>query len=250
MCCFSGVVEWVADTNIFARPSRNGSQFLVYSMDMQAKEELAMVLPLPVPKNSGERAVRFINLREYPTFFRNLAAGFPAVAAAIGGAGGGRFSRAAPQPQLEVIEVGDFEASLVPTVEDFARLDKRFRLPDGVWEQLPDYSDYGFGVFKLKPGRHRVHPMAFQFPRVNPKRIFFPTVHIHDGKIHDTAEFDHTLYFQLTDSDYSPKHGWIELQLPAGMFMNIQKSVGLLDSELHCYQRHIRGRQKNADVWL
>ena len=45
------------------------------------------------------------------------------------------------------------------------RLDPRFRLPDGVWDQLPQYARFGFAVFKLKEGKADVHPMAFTFPR-------------------------------------------------------------------------------------
>jgi hypothetical protein len=38
------------------------------------------------------------------------------------------------------------------------------RLPEGVWAKLPGYADFGFAVFKLKPGNAQVHPMAFSFP--------------------------------------------------------------------------------------
>jgi hypothetical protein len=246
MCCFTGVVQWVAATRIFARPTREADQFLVYSMSVEAKEELAMVLPLPVPRNADERAVKFINLEEYPEFFKDMEAGFPRPKpAAVAGNFGGASKSAAP---LAVVEVGSFEASFVPTIADFARLDKRFRLPEGVWEKLPAYKDFGFAVFKLKSGKQNVHPMAFKFPRANAKRIFFPTVHIHDGEVHETAQFDHELYFQLSGADYSPKQGWVESIRPAGMFMKMHKAEGLLDSELHCYRRQIRGRQKNADV--
>ncbi len=77
MCCFSRPVELVADTQIFARDSRDGRQFLVYSMKMSAKEDLAMILPLPVPKGVKEDAVRFINLEKYAKFLTDLKAGFP-----------------------------------------------------------------------------------------------------------------------------------------------------------------------------
>ncbi|HEY2413786.1 MAG TPA: hypothetical protein VGI40_16160 [Pirellulaceae bacterium] len=249
MCCFTGVVQWVAGTKIFAKPWRDGSQFLAYGMSVHFKDELAMVLPIPVPKNSDERAVGFINLKGYPEFFRDMAKGFPAAGSTTRGGIGGVVPAAAA-PRLEVHEVGNFEASFVPKIADFARLDARFRLADGVWDQLPDYVDYGFAVFKLKLGKENVHAMAFSFPRADRKQIFFPTVHIHDGKVHATAEFDHVLYFQLSDADYSPKHGWTESTVPAGMFMNMQKIGDYLDAGLHCYRREIRGRQKNADVWV
>ena len=41
MCCFSGTVDVVADTNIFARASKDGRQFLVYSMTFAAEADLA-----------------------------------------------------------------------------------------------------------------------------------------------------------------------------------------------------------------
>ena len=49
---------------------------LGYSMTISAREDLAMVLPLPVPPNSPERAVRFISLEGYPNFFTDMDRGF------------------------------------------------------------------------------------------------------------------------------------------------------------------------------
>src|SRR5262249_48891473 len=179
MCCFSRPVDAVSDTNIFARSSSGVRQFLVYSMRLSAKEDLAMILPIPVPKNPKEDAVRFINLEDYPDFFKDLALGFPTRSKSV--------EESLALKKLEVVNVGSFEASCVPTVKDFARLDERFRLPDSAWEKLPMYKDYGFVVFKLRKGAQKVHPMAFEFPRAEPGRIFFPTVHIHDGKVHPKA---------------------------------------------------------------
>jgi len=53
---------------------------------------------------------------------------------------------------LKVEQVGSFEASFVPTLADFQRLDPRFRLPDTVWQQLGRYAKYGFAIFQLKKG--------------------------------------------------------------------------------------------------
>ena len=60
MCCFSKPVDVVADTNIFARESKDGRQFLVYSMKFKSGEDLAMILPIPTPKDSAEDAVKFL----------------------------------------------------------------------------------------------------------------------------------------------------------------------------------------------
>jgi len=40
----------------------------------------------------------------------------------------------------------------------------------------------------------------------------------------------------------------MESIVPAGMFLQIKKAQGMLDPELHCYRRQIRGEQKNADT--
>ena len=244
MCCFSRPVERVANTNIFARGGKEGRQFLVYSMTLSAKEDLAMILPNPVPKESKDDAVRFINLEKYPDFFQDMNKGFPPPPP-LSAAG----SRAAKAKPLPVVEVGSFEASFVPTVKDFERLDERFRLPTEVWDKLPLYKDYGFTVFKLKKGAKTIHPMAFEFPRRKPERIFFPTVHIHDGKVRDTAMFDHLLFCQRSETETDPILKWEESTQPARFFMKLDKSQGLLDPDAHCYIRGIHGQQKNEDVF-
>ena len=77
MCCFTAPVRSVSDTKIFARPGKGHEQFLVYRMSMEANSSVAMVLPLPVKPASGEDAVKFIDLKEYPNFFGDLENGFP-----------------------------------------------------------------------------------------------------------------------------------------------------------------------------
>lgn len=62
MCCFSRSVSSVAATKIFARGLPDGRQALAYAMNVALGEELAMILPLPVPAQPAEDAVSFINL--------------------------------------------------------------------------------------------------------------------------------------------------------------------------------------------
>ena len=241
MCCFSREVKSVSNTNIFARDSKSPMQFLVYSMNFSAAADLAMILPIPIPKGTPEKGVRFINLEKYPDFFVAMDSGFPkAAVASAAPADGGKKA-----PKLEIVEVGAYEASFVPTVNDFGRLDERFRLPAGTWDKLPQYKAYGFAVFKLKEGNHKTHPMAFEFPRADPGKLFFPTVHIHDGLVHEKADFDHTLYAQF---GMAPAQAWIESRQPASMFMNVSKCAGVVDADGHVYKRIIRGERKNEDT--
>lgn len=248
MCCFSGPVKDVSATKIFARGGQGGREFVVYEMQFEAAADVAMILPLPVPAKSMEGDVRFLDLSEYEDFFSDLDRGFPIprAAPALGGLGGGSFT----DPKLAVVDVGEFEASFVPTVADFERLDARFRLPSDTWlKALPQYKDFGFAVFKLKSGHRKVHPMAFDFPRRNPQMLFFPTVHIHDGQVHETADFDHKLYLQATGTR-RPLAGWRESTRPPAAFMKIDKTKGIVDPQAHVYRRELHGKLKNVDVVL
>ncbi|MGH7970145.1 MAG: hypothetical protein ACREIC_15600, partial [Limisphaerales bacterium] len=221
------------------------------SMSISARQDLAMILPLPVPPGAGEKAVEFIDLKGYREFFMDLRRGFPYEVATASAGHSRSDAVSAAAPKLEVVPVGDFEASFVPTVQDFSRLDERFRLPAETWEKLPQYQAYGFAVFKPKSGAMSVHPMAFSFPRREPGEIFFPTVHIHDGKVHARARFDHALYCQPHDNNY-PNFGgqWEESMTPAQGFMDLVKTKGLIEPDQHCYKRELHGQLANRDTVL
>ncbi len=247
MCCFSARVNAVTDTNIFARSSAAGRQFLVYSMKYEAASELAMILPLPTPPAAPEDAVQFIDLSGYPEFFADLRKGFPEPVS--------RHKRLsldlAPQPAtLKVYEVGSFEASFAPQQQDFARLDPRFRLPDTVWRKLPQYRDWGFAVFKLKVGAKTVHPMAFEFPRRKAGELFFPTVHIHHGRVEAKAKFDHTLFCQrdYEERDWETSATIDGQPWPANQFMDIARTQDILNPASPVQRRRIQGKQKNEDI--
>ena len=236
MCCFSREVRKVADTNIFARASKEGRQFLVYSMRLDAPKELAMILPIPVPANS---------LKEYDRFFLDLKQGFPEPKADPSRKGV-KSPKAAAAP-LAVVEVGAFVASFVPSIADFERLDERFRLRSEVWKSLPQYADYGFAVFQLKEGEQKVHPMAFEFPRRKADKLFFPTVHIHDGQVRLKARFDHALYCQIDEGTSTVE--WEESPGHARQFVKTDKAKGIVEPDAHVYRRRLDGMLENADTW-
>lgn len=219
MCCFSPVTlprtifdrilgrgpkagaVHVSATRIFARMQDVERQALVYEMKLTTPVPVAMVLPIPIARNAesaGEGGVDFVDLSGYPRFFDDLERAFPDLELTLGQPKGG-ILRSQGRQKLEVVKVGSFVASFVPTAKDFDRLDERFRLPQKVWDALPRYADYGFAVFQLGAEGKReqkVHPMAFSFRTREPRSLFFPTVHVHDGAVHPKANFDHTLYGQ------------------------------------------------------
>lgn len=254
MCCFSQQVERVSGTRIFARSAEGVLQYLVYSMNLAVAGEVAMLLPLPVPPRPREDAVRFLNLEHYTDFFDDLEKPFRPPPT--------RSLMAAPQATtLRVHDVGAFEASFVPTLADFARLDARFRLPESTWGALPAYRDCGFAVFKLKspgPGllgrlfggapQRAFHPMAFEFPRRDPTTIFFPTLHIHDGRAHESADFDHVLYCQAELRMEGALSGWRSSTGPANGFTRGNDALGILDSDAPVWRLGLTGMRKNEDI--
>lgn len=254
MCIFSGTVDLVAGTQIFARALPSGEQLLAYQMDFAAADDVAMILPLPVPAGVGDDALTFIDLSDYPSFFHDLQRAFPAPLAR------GGFAPQSLASALPVHEVGDFVASFVPRPEDFVRLDPRFRLPPSLLESFAWYGDWGFAVFELaskasRPGllerlrgrrevsRQSVHPMAFRFPRRDPREVFFPTVHVHDGTVPDQAEFDHALFVQGA----APQEEWRSVD---SLAIVRAENHGMVDRDASCQHRMIVGRAENCDVVL
>lgn len=221
-----------------------GRQLLAYEMQFSAATPVAMILPIPTPPRSADDAIRFISLEHYPRLFEELVEPFAFP--------GGRsrslaFGKSLPAPQLVVHTVGAFVASFVPTLADFDRLDPMFRLPAGTLDRVPAYADYGFVVFQLAAthGKTRVHPMAFEFPTREPGKLFYPTIHIHDGEVHAEALFDHSLYAQGT------KDGRFEIaDEPARSHMHDPSAKLVVDLDQHVARCLLRGTQRNRDHWV
>jgi hypothetical protein len=219
-------------------------------MELKAGEDLAMILPLPVLQPAAEDAVQFVSLKGMPDFFREMASGFRQLDEMMVSRSLAPAAAAAGGAPLRVVEVGSFAASFVPTVKDFDRLDEQFRLPSGVWEKLGEYEKHGFAVFKLRKGHTQVHPMAFTFPSANPERLFFPTVHIHDGKIHPRADFDHALYCQVPRRGIRSLATWDESPQLARGFVKTQRTQNFVLPDLHVYRHRMIGPFANKDVLL
>jgi len=248
MCMFSRNVRFVGGTRIFARRMRE-RQVLAYAMSVEMDEALAMVLPLPVPASPPEDAVEFVDLKGYPKLFDDLANAFPVLVAGAMQSYG--LSREPPVKRALVVhDVGDFVASFVPARKDFARLDARFRLDDSVFDRLPQYGDWGFAVFQLKPSKNKqdVHPMAFSFPSRD-EGIFFPTVHVHHGQVESHANFDHMLYCQA-DGVLGATLTWSHSPKPLGENVDASRACGLVDGGAIGFQQALFGSLSNEDVWL
>ncbi len=271
MCCFSPIAApanilsrlfslftppriAVSQTQIFAR-IESGVQHLVYSMSLSTPADVAMVLPLPVVPRMGDAALRFVDLSEYPRFFDDVGRMLrPDVTLAAQPKGG--ISRGAPR--LVVHAVGAFEASFVPSIADFDRLDERFRLPEEIWSLHREYRelDFGFAVFKLAKGKKKeIHPMAMSFPTREKDAIFFPTLHVHDGRMHEEATFDHMLYYQVADESRAQRERpdgretyAMRSYGPARDGIVIEKTKGLVAPDQYIHAWNLFGDLANADT--
>lgn len=250
MCIFSQPVASVSGTRIFARESE-GTQWLVYQMDLTAPAQLAMVLPLPTARIWLGNPVSFIDLSGHPRFFDDLRDCFSdprhAEVLTLGIASG-----SAPLP---VHRVGSFDASYVPGASDFKRLDPRFRLRPDLLSALSRYGDWGFVVFKFQPMRGRVHPMALKFRSRESGMTFFPTVHVHDGSVPEYARFDHTLYLQGSvrlegwkqASTIPGRHAWSARYARGAAERALR---GLIDADVPLQRGELIGDFENVDCWL
>ncbi len=221
----------ISATKIFARHTEPGYQLIIYGMSIATDSSAAMILPIPIKPESGEDAIRFIDMdsakdkpnnidhqEDQPVIISNEPRNFfdelenichseyiPEPSLRYSDPFGDAFgSNTDISSVLKVHEIGDYEASYIPSKDDFNRLNKCFRLETKIWDKLPNYNQYGFVVFQLKTSKDYrkksdIPPMAFEFPTSEPYKLFFPTIHVHGNEDYNDlskADFDHTLYCQ------------------------------------------------------
>ena len=257
MCMFSGPVEVVKNTRIFSRIEQD-SQYLVYAMDAAIPHSLAMILPIPVYSNSPDN-LAFIDLSDNPDFFSDLAERFVVPSRS-------RAPTLLGEDALRVHQVGSYEASFIPSMSDFKRLDSRFRIDPAIWERIPIYENYGFAVFQLSAGKENAfHPMGFRFETRYPNELFFPTVHIHENEYAPRASYDHTLYYQLPakvegetkiDSQKRVSEGARSKDVRSYEIAGNRLSArlgdanDLIDKHRYLWRRSMRGEYRNDDVLI
>jgi hypothetical protein len=258
MCCFSRPVLSVVGTNIFARLSGNGSQYLVYEMTFVSEEPNAIILPIPVRLPATEDCIKFIDLSTYPNFFKRLVSAFPAIGGGGIGCAAETKAPARTNSKIEVHKVGNFVASFVPSSSDFDRLDPQFSIPKATWDLVPEYSNYGFVVFQLDELSGKPHPMAFEF-KYRDEAVFFPTFHIHDGEVHRQEEFDHRLFLQHASFDgkvgsyrgpnvRDSATNFVRSKDVAGNYFRKNATKEIINPELLIHRIDLYGQLKNQDM--
>lgn len=178
MCIFVGDVKRVSKTRILVVPLPSGRQLTVYENSVESEGKNAMVLPVP------QGPVQLVDTSTvYPDVFKDCEALFPN--RSKGGFGAASYSFGAfgaeERKPLPVERIGGYDVSVVPTLEDFARLSKEhFTVPDNIKQVLTE--NYGAGysfVVCLFDKTVQAHPIAYISQRMPNGHLFIPTRHAH-----------------------------------------------------------------------
>ena len=94
----------------------------------------------------------------------------------------------------------------------------------------------------------KVHPMAFEFPRAE-GRADLLSHRAHPRRRGPRRGGLRPRALSPAGGAESPvPRSWEESPQPAGMFMDVKKSQGLLAGDLHVYRQRLNGKLKNADT--
>ena len=80
-------------------------------------------------------------------------------------------------------------------------------------------------------------------------RTFFPTVHIHDGEVHDTAHFDHSLYYQIMSERAAFRDEQASCDV-ASAFVHEAKNKALVSMNKLVYLKVLTGELPNRDFFV
>jgi hypothetical protein len=225
MCMILGKINRVAKTNLYVSVDKKGKrQITVYSNIVDTPKENAMILPVPHPES-----VELVNLSHYPSLFKDCENCFRGrinittnqASYALSCDGGTRKT-------IEVIDVGSYRASIIPSIDDFDRLDRNvFQISPEFITLLKEHYARGFGfiICQLKTGNHLYHPFAYTHALADNGKLFVPTRHFHDHLMnafvpmrHFTqdnwekqgrgADWDHILYSPVTNLDTTQADGY------------------------------------------
>ena len=223
MCIFSGSVDSVSTTKIlvsrvyqteiveqkgskYKKPVGNPLQLVIYSNKVtltpadsdSVRVGTAMILPFPLLK--GQNRVALLDMSKYPNFFDDVELLFPIAEIPQSYEA---LSNSIADGYIDVMKVGNYKASIVPTYADFNRLQfNEFNLHPDVSSLLGQYysKNFGFIVCILKP-QAMYHPFAYVHELRSNGELFVPTRHFH-GSSEDTlysARVDRSAFGQFHD---------------------------------------------------
>lgn len=197
MCIMASPVQSVTDTKIFVgRDDGSSRQLTVYEMSVQLQgltgKGNAMILPVPV-STAGASSIELHDLSSAPDFFKPFVDVF-----AERSRGFSMNKSRGMDDALEVVRVGNYDVSVVPSVNDVKRLNTAvFDVSADTERTLSaEYAlGFAFVVAQLRASGD-FHPLAYTHPYAN--ALFVPTRHEHGrvGAEDDLPKWDHQIFYQ------------------------------------------------------
>jgi hypothetical protein len=164
----------------------------LFQSDQEHKSYTAMILPYPT--NTLNSRIKVYDMSKHVDIFKKLKEYFPNPPIRSR-SGFGSSSYNSVGSSIKVEKVGSYDVSIVPSLEDFDRLqDYVFKLDPNFKKVLSrDYSkDYGFIVCKIRDGE-KFHPIAYSHSLREDGTFFIPTKHYHNGS-ESNPDWDHIIY--------------------------------------------------------
>lgn len=190
MCIITSTVDSVSTTRIYISADHaNRRQLTIYSNVVASPEENVMVLPVPNPDS-----VELLDFSHYPDFFTDLKACF--IERTQRSYTNNTFLVSKSTNSLPVFRIGSYDASIVPSIADFPRLQipmDRTLIP---FLKSKYNAEFGFIICRLAPGKKEYHPFAYTHDQHSSYRLFIPTMHYHPGDYN--ADWDHLIYSPAT----------------------------------------------------
>lgn len=260
MCIMATPVESVTDTKIFVGyDPASKRQAIVYEMVVALQDRVgkgtAMVLPVPVGE-AGPESIQLVDLSKFPEFFAAFEDMFKVTLRSLS------FSKGLGA--LEVVRVGNYDVSIVPTVEDVGRLNPDvFELSEEARATLVTNYPFGFAfvVAQLRESG-KFHPLAYTHPKVL-DNLFVPTRHEHGTGDDALPEWDHAIFYQeghiLLNSLGASSRGGMHVREAedVSMLRYLQQDLGRRAPALASYlpgkliyQLRAKGRLPNCDLFL
>lgn len=187
MCLFANEVDDVANTQIYVAADINQTeQCVIYEMAVSLRGGVnAMILPVPAEAGS----IKLYDLSTAEDLFKELNEMF------VVRSRGMSFGKEDDEDSLEVVQVGNYDVSVAPSVADMKRVNRGvFQLSANVEETLRKHyaSGFAFVVAQLRESG-KGHPLAYTHPLAD-KRLFIPTRHEH-GPSTQLPKWDHHIFY-------------------------------------------------------
>jgi hypothetical protein len=197
MCIILSQVDKVSNTKIYVSPDKeNKRQLTIYSNEVATRTKNAMILPVPNPES-----IELVDLSKYPKFFEDCENCFYNLLTYSTRSFMAERAYASAS-LLPVVQVGSYLASIVPSFDDFMRIDRSiFDVNNDLIPLLAKHYQTGFGfiICLLDEGKHMYHPFAYTHKLKENNRLFIPTRHYHPGEANQYADWDHVIYSPITE---------------------------------------------------